>query len=133
MRGMTTCLRVVLGTAALAVGLHAVAAGKVVPRFTAYFTPAFTDTAYQKAAADKILKKWKAPAGAPVGKRTVVMAQIAKDGSLASVQDNMVTGFKPWDDAARAAVKAAAPFPPLPKSWTYPTMEVHFHFEAAAK
>jgi periplasmic protein TonB len=133
MPGMKTTWRLGFGAAVLAAGLHAMAAGKVVPRFTAYFTPAFTDAAYQKAAADKILKKWKAPAGAPVGKRTVVMAQIAKDGSLASVQDNMVTGFKPWDDAARAAVKGAAPFPPLPKSWTYPTMEVHFHFEAAAK
>ena len=133
MPGMSATWRVAIGAVALAAGLNALGAGKVVPRFTAYFTPAFTDTAYQKAAADKILKKWKAPAGAPVGKRTVVMAQIAKDGSLASVQDNMVTGFKPWDDAARAAVAAAAPFAPLPKSWTYPTMEVHFHFEAAAK
>jgi hypothetical protein len=113
--------------------MAALAAGKAVPRFTAYFTPAFTDAAYQKAAADKVLKKWKAPAGAPVGKRTVLMTKIGKDGSIVSLENNMLTGFKPWDDAAAAAVRAAAPFAPLPKSWSYPSMEVHFHFEAAAK
>jgi len=118
---------------AMVIGFSAFAAGKVVPRFTAYFTPAFTDAAYQKVAADKVLKAWKAPAGAPIGKKAVVIAEIGKDGKLAASTMHMRTGFKPWDDAAMAAVKAAAPFPPLPKSWTFPTMEVHFHFEAAAK
>ena len=122
----------VLAAVLLAGGTPASAA-KVVPRFTAYFTPAFTDSAYQKAAADRVLKAWKAPAGAPVGKKTVLIALIGTDGKLAGLRDHMTTGFKPWDDAAIAAVKAAAPFPPLPKSWGYPTMEVHFHFEAAAK
>jgi hypothetical protein len=32
-------------------------------RFNAYFTPAFTDAAYQKVAADKVLKAWKPPSG----------------------------------------------------------------------
>jgi TonB family protein len=109
------------------------AAAKVVPRFTAYFTPAFTDAGYQKVAADKVLKAWKAPAGATVGKKTVLIALIAQDGKLAGLRDHMSAGFKPWDDAAVAAVKAAAPFAPLPKSWSHPTLEVHFHFEAAAK
>lgn len=125
-------LALVLVVAASA-GSTLVAAGKVVPRFTAYYTPAFTDTAYQKVAADRVLKAWKAPAGAPVGKKTVLITLIATDGKLAGVRENMTTGFKPWDDAAIAAVMAAAPFSPLPKSWAYPTLEVHFHFEAAAK
>ena len=102
-------------------------------RFTAYFTPAFTDAAYQKAAAAKVQKAWKPAAGAPAGKKTVLIAQIAKDGTLAGLKDHLMTGFKPWDDAAIAAVKGAAPFAPLPQSWAYPTMEVHFHFEVAAK
>jgi protein TonB len=102
-------------------------------KFNAYFTPAFTDTAYQKEAAAKVLKAWKPVAGAPAGKKTVLIAQIAKDGSLAGLRDNLLTGYKPWDDAAIEAVKRAAPFAPLPKSWGYPTMEVHFHFEVAAK
>lgn len=114
-------------------GLPANAAGRVVPRFQAYFTPAFTDAAYQKEAAAKILKAWKPAAGAPVGKKTVLIALIAKDGKLAGLRDHMTTGFKPWDDAAVAAVKNSAPFPPLPASWAFPTMEVHFHFEAASK
>ena len=102
-------------------------------RFTAYFTPAFADEAYQKKAVAKILEVWKSPAGAPAGKRTVLIAQIAKNGTLADLQNHLMTGFKPWDDAAIAAVKKAAPFAPLPKSWTFPTMEVHFHFEVVWK
>ena len=108
-------------------------AAPVVPRFNAYFTPAFTDAAYQKEAAAKVMKAWKPVAGAPVGKKTVLIALIAKDGKLAGLRENMTTGFAPWDAAATAAVKAAAPFAPLPQSWPHPTMEVHFHFEAAAK
>ena len=102
-------------------------------RFNAYFTPAFTDAAYQKEAAAKVLKAWKPVAGAPAGKKTVLIAQIAKDGTIAGLRDHLMTGFKPWDDAAIAAVKKAAPFAPLPKSWGSATMEVHFHFEVVAK
>jgi periplasmic protein TonB len=126
----------VLCAAALSVLLTAAVAspaGKVVPRFTAYFTSAFTDAAYQKVAADRVLKAWKPVAGAPVGKKTVLIALIAQDGTLQGLRDNGTTGYKPWDDAAVEAVKKAAPFPPLPKSWAYATLEVHFHFEAAAK
>ena len=102
-------------------------------RFTAYFTPAFADAAYQNEVAAKVQKAWKPPTGAPVGKKTVLVAQIAKDGSLAGLRDHMMTGFKPWDDAAIKAVKTAAPFAPLPKGWGFPTMEVHFHFEVVSK
>jgi periplasmic protein TonB len=120
-------------------GMPAAALGLVVAlllpggRCTAYFASAFTDTAYEKDAVAKVLKAWKSPSGAPAGKKTVVIAQIAKDGSADGLRFNMTTGFKPWDDAAMAAVKKAAPFAPLPKSWSYPTMEVHFHFEVVSK
>jgi protein TonB len=102
-------------------------------RFNAYFTPAFTDAAYQKEAAAKVLKAWKPAAGAPAGKKTVLIAEIARNGTLAGLRDHLMTGFKPWDDAAVAAVKKAAPFAPLPKAWAFETMEVHFHFEVVAK
>lgn len=102
-------------------------------RFNAYFTPAFTDVAYQKESAAKVLKAWKPVAGAPVGKKTVLIAMIAKDGTLSGLRDHLMTGFKPWDDAGIAAVRTAAPFAPLPKSWGFETMEVHFHFEVTAK
>jgi len=128
-------MRLAAGIASLLVASAALAAPAVkpVPRFTAYFTPAFTDTAYQKIAADKVLKAWKSAPGAPVGKKTVLIALIGKDGTLQGLRENMTTGFKPWDDAATKAVKDAQPFPPLPASWQYPTLEVHFHFKAAAK
>lgn len=131
MRRAVAVLGAILAVAAASTAVAP--AGKVVPRFTAYFTQAFTDAAYQKAAADRVLKAWKPAAGAPVGKKTVLIALIAKDGTLQGLRDNMTTGYKPWDDAAVEAVKKAAPFPALPKSWSYPTLEVHFHFEAAAK
>src|SRR5882762_2177756 len=102
-------------------------------RFNAYFTPAFTDATYQKEAAAKVLKGWKPAAGAPAGKKTVLIAQIAKDGKLAGLREHLMTGFKPWDAAAIAAVKNAAPFAPLPRSWAFPTMEVHFHFEVVSR
>ena len=111
----------------------ALAAPKVVPRFNAYFASAFTDAAYQKTAADKVLKGWKPVAGPETGKKTVLIAIIARDGKLTGLRDHLMTGSKPWDDAAIAAVKAAAPFDPLPPTYTHPTLEVHFHFEAAAK
>ena len=63
----------------------------------------------------------------------VLIALIARDGKLQGLRDHLMTGNKPWDNAAIAAVKAAAPFAPLPKTYAYPTLEVHFHFEAAAK
>ena len=109
------------------------AAPKVVPRFNAYFSPAFTDAAYQKAAAAKVMKGWKPAAGPAVGKKTVLIAMIGRDGKLMGLRDHMMTGSKPWDDAAIAAVKAAVPFDKLPASYPQPTLEVHFHFEAAAK
>lgn len=111
----------------------ATAAPKVVPRFTAYFSPAFTDAAYQKAAAAKVQKGWKPVAGPAVGKKTVLIAMIGRDGKLMGLRDHMMTGSKPWDDAAIAAVKSAVPFDALPASYPQPTLEVHFHFEAAAK
>jgi len=109
------------------------AAPKVVPRFNAYFASAFTDAAYQKEAAAKVLKGWKPAAGPEAGKKTVLIAIIARDGKLQGLRDHLMTGSKPWDDAAIAAVKAAAPFAPLPKTYPHPTLEVHFHFEAAAR
>jgi protein TonB len=37
------------------------------------------------------------------------------------------SGKKGWDAAALKAVKAAAPFDPLPAGFKYPTVQVHFH------
>ena len=63
----------------------------------------------------------------PVGKKTVVQAAILKDGSLATTEVSMSSGKKGWDAAALKAVKAAAPFDPLPAGFAYPSVQVHFH------
>jgi protein TonB len=62
-----------------------------------------------------------------VGKKAVVQAVIAKDGALATTEVSMSSGKKGWDAAALKAVKAAAPFDPLPAGFSYPSVQVHFH------
>jgi len=62
-----------------------------------------------------------------VGAKTVVQSVIAKDGKLASATVSMSSGSKEWDAAALSAVKKGAPFDPLPASYRYPSIEVHFH------
>ncbi len=72
------------------------------------------------------------PASFPaVGKKTVVQAVITREGKLASAMISMASGSKPWDEAALAAVKDAAPFDPLPAGYSYPSVEIHFHFALA--
>lgn len=104
------------------------AAGR--PSLNVYFQSTLKDPAYQKKTFEKVSKAWRAPAAAEVqaiGKKTVVQAVIAKDGKLVSAVVSMSSGRKGWDDAALKAVKTAAPFDPLPASYGYPTIEVHFH------
>ncbi len=52
---------------------------------------------------------------------------IGRDGKLVSAVVSMPSGAKAWDDAALAAVKKAAPFPPLPDSYSLSTLDAHFH------
>lgn len=107
----------------------AVAAG-VKPKANAYFQTGFDDAAWQQAAFKKVVDGWKPTAAPAVGKKTVLIATINRDGALTGLTDHLMTGVKGWDMPAVEAVKKAAPFPKLPKSWVYPTLEVHFHFEA---
>ena len=104
-------------------------AAAVAPSLTVYFTPGFEDQAWQKGAYEKVADAWK-PAGAPkAGAKCVLIAVIAKDGKLTGLRDHMASGDSAWDKAAAEAMKAASPFPPLPKSWPHATLEVHWHFE----
>ena len=100
------------------------------PSLECYFQKTFQDTAYQKRTFQKVAAKWKAPAEEeipPVGKKAVVQAVITKDGSLATTEISTSSGKKGWDAAALKAVTSAAPFGPLPDSYGYPTVQVHFH------
>ncbi len=106
------------------------AAGK--PSLNVYFQKTLTDAAYQKKVFEKVAKAWKMPAPLPaVGKKTVVQAVITKEGKLASAMVSMESGSGAWDDAALAAIRAAAPFDPLPQGYAYRSVEVHFHFALA--
>jgi protein TonB len=118
---------VLLAAALLAAGA-ALAAGR--PSLECYFQTTLKDPAYQKKTYDRVAAKWKTPAAPdvpPVGNKTVVQAVIAKDGTLATTEVSMSSGKKGWDAAALEAVKAAAPFDPLPARFNYPSVQVHFH------
>jgi protein TonB len=102
------------------------------PRLNVFFTKGFNDAAWQKAAFDKVAKVWMAAAPPALGKKTVVIANIARDGKLIDSKINLESGSAGWDKAADEAIKKAAPYPTLPKNWTASNLEVHFHFEFAA-
>ena len=95
-----------------------------------YFTSAFTDAKYQAAMVQKVIAAWKNPASLPAaGKKTVLILQINREGKISVQRLNMSSGSKAFDEAAQACIRAAAPFAPLPVSFRYPYMEVHYHFE----
>ena len=124
--------RSVLATATLLFALGAAesvsAAGR--PELKVYFQSNLTDAAYQKKTFERAAKGWKAPGASeipPVGKKTVVQAVIARDGTVTSAFVSMKSGKKGWDDAALKAVRSASPFDPLPAGFKPPSVEVHFH------
>lgn len=99
------------------------------PKVTAYFAKGFDDAAWQKDAHDRFVKAWK-PASLPAaGKKTVVITVIARDGTITGATEHAFSGSAAWDKAAFAAVRAANPLPPLPRTWPHATLEVHWHFE----
>jgi protein TonB len=118
---------ILLAAALLAAGA-ALAAGR--PSLECYFQTTLHDPVYQKKTYEKVAAKWKTPAAADVpavGKKAVVQAVIAKDGTLATTEVSMSSGKKGWDAAALRAVQAAAPFDPLPAGFAFPSVQVHFH------
>lgn len=113
---------------ALLASCAALAAG--CPSLECYFQTTLKDPAYQKRTFEKVAAKWKTPPAAeipPVGRKTVVQAVITKDGALATTEISTSSGRKGWDAAALKAVRAAAPFDPLPAGFSYPSVQVHFH------
>jgi hypothetical protein len=103
------------------------------PRLQAYFASDFKDADYQRRAFQKVAAEWKRPKDSPAaGAKTVVITSIAAGGAASAPVLHMKSDSDGWDAAALAAVKAAAPFDPLPKSYAHPSVEVHFHFECAA-
>ena len=100
------------------------------PQLKVYFAADFKDEAYQKKTYMKVASAWKRPTSLPEpGKKTVVIAVIQKDGTAPAPTLHLASGSDAWDKAALEAVRKAAPFDPLPKTYSRPGVEVHFHFE----
>ncbi|MGH9868190.1 MAG: energy transducer TonB [Candidatus Polarisedimenticolia bacterium] len=100
------------------------------PDLKSYPSSELRDGSYHKAVHQKVGSAWQRPAQTPrEGSKAVVIATILRDGSLMDARLNMKSGSDEWDKAAVDAVKRAAPFGPLPKSYARTSLEVHFHFE----
>ena len=100
------------------------------PQLKVYFAADFKDPVYQKKVYTKVASAWKRPASTPKpGSKAVVIAVIQRDGKAPGPTLHLSSGSDAWDAAATEAVKKASPFEPLPKTYTRPTVEVHFHFE----
>ena len=111
-----------------------VAWGAAKPAVRVFFAAQFKDVPYQKAAVDKVHKAWRPPIDMPKpGGKTVVIVTIMRDGTVMDTKLHYKSGSEKWDAAALAAVKAAGPFAPLPKSYYPNSVEVHFHFQVEGK
>jgi TonB family protein len=99
------------------------------PRLNVYFVKGFNDAAWQQEAFNRVAKAWVAATPPALDKKAVVITAIERDGKLKEAKLTTESGGADWDKAALEAVKAGAPFPAVPKSWTPATLEVHFHFE----
>lgn len=117
-----------LGLAVMS-GAPASGAARVQPSLTIYFQSTLKDEAHQQKTFQKLAAAWKPP-DAPfpkAGTKTVVRAVIAKNGRLVSTDLSTESGSKAWDAAVEKAVRAAAPYDPLPRSFPYPSYEAHVH------
>jgi len=61
--------------------------------------------------------------------QTVVYFRIQKNGQVVDVQIEQSSGVTPLDLSAVRAVKASAPFPPLPREYEEAYLGIHLIFE----
>jgi len=122
-----------LGAIVVVVGVLAFAGAVLVagtPDLKTYPASDFKDTAYLQKMHQKVGASWKRPDQTPKAPgKSVVIVTILRDGSLLESRLHMKSGVEAWDAAALDAVKKAAPFDPLPKTYSRTSVEVHFHFE----
>ena len=103
-------------------------AGK--PDLKTYPASDFKDTAYMQKVHQKVATSWKRPEEAPKAPaKAVVIVTILRDGSVIESRLHMKSGSDAWDASALDAIRKAAPFDPLPKSYPRTSVEVHLHFE----
>ncbi len=78
----------------------------------------------------KIYSRWESiKGGYNESKRTILIFQIRKDGSLKSCSVYQSSGDKDFDNLAVKAVKDSAPFAPLPQSFSGKFINVRFSFD----
>lgn len=100
------------------------------PDLKTYPASDFKDTAYMQKVHQKVGSSWKRPEETPKPPaKAVVIVTILRDGSVIESRLHMKSGSDAWDASALDAIKKAAPFDPLPKSYPRTSVEVHFHFE----
>jgi TonB family protein len=76
----------------------------------------------------RIRRNWSPPT-ADRSKRVVAFFKISRDGRLLSLTLSTASGTKIYDDAALAAVRASAPFRPLPAEFRGQDIDVQFTFD----
>jgi TonB family protein len=82
---------------------------------------------YMNVLQKRIKSKWKPPKDTKT-KRVVVQFKIARDGTMSGEHITKNSGVENADQAAMAALKAAAPFPPLPEG-APETVDIQFTFD----
>lgn len=83
---------------------------------------------YMKDLQRRIKSNWYPPKGNE-SKRVVLMFKIAKDGRLLSCNVSKSSGLQSADQAALDAVKASAPFKPLPAAYRQASVDIQFTFD----
>jgi len=95
-----------------------------------YFTSAFTDAAYQQKMVSRVIARWNPKTALPLaGKKPVFITKLTREGQLAYKKLHLSSGSATFDKAAEKCIDTAGPFDPIPASFRYQYLEVHFHFE----
>ncbi len=79
----------------------------------------------------KVKEEWTLPENLPKRKidlETVIVVVIGRDGRIQKSWVEKRSGNTLYDQRAMRAIKKAEPFPPIPKEFSTPTLEVGFRF-----
>ncbi len=92
----------------------------------------FPYTYYLNIITDRVSSNWFSSLvdpGVPGNFQTVIYFRIEKSGQVSDIKIEQSSGVTPLDLSAVRAVKASAPFPPLPKEYEDAYLGIHLIFE----
>jgi TonB family protein len=92
----------------------------------------FPYTYYLQIITDKVSANWftsLVDPGVSGNFQTVIYFKIQKDGQISDLKVEEKSGVDPLDLSALRAVRASAPFPPLPRDYEDPYLAIHLIFE----